>query len=105
MGGGGRGDFGTTLIDIIHHLRAQQSIKLFLMQIFGRNIFHAKKENHDIKNSFTKSDHAVSEADEETTLLATLKNTALDLGNYVSWTRTFSLFSVNISADREYLSV
>ena len=71
---------------MIHHLRAQQSIKLFLMQIFGRNIFHAKKENHDIKNSFTKSDHAVSEADEETTLLATLKNTALDLGNHVAWT-------------------
>ena len=54
--------------------RAQQNVKLFLMEHFGRNIFQEKKENHDIENSST-------EVTEESSLLASLKSAAVDLGN------------------------
>ena len=54
--------------------RAQQSVKLFLMEHFGRNIFQEKKENHDIESNLT-------EASEESSVLASLKSAAVDLGN------------------------
>ena len=47
---------------------------MFLMEHFGRNIFQEKKENHDIENSST-------EVTEESSLLASLKSAAVDLGN------------------------
>ena len=50
------------------------------MQVFGKNIFRAKKENHDIKNTFIKSDQV--EADTNQGIVANLKTTAYDLGNY-----------------------
>ena len=57
--------------------RAQQSIKLFLMQVFGKNIFIGDK----VKNVFIKSDKVEEEGNQGPNLLATLKNTANDLGN------------------------
>ena len=48
------------------------------MQIFGKNIFLGEKE----KNIFIKSDKIEEEGDEGPNLLATLKNTASDLGNW-----------------------
>ena len=47
------------------------------MQIFGKNIFLGEKE----KNIFVKSDQVKEEANEGPNLLASLKNTATDLGN------------------------
>ena len=46
------------------------------MEAFGKNIFIGEKE----KNIFIKSDKIEDEGNEGPNLLATLKNTATDLG-------------------------
>ena len=46
------------------------------MKVFGKNIFIGDKE----KNVFIKSDKIEDEGNEGSNLLATLKNTASDLG-------------------------
>ena len=75
------------------------------MQVFGKNIFRAKKENHEIKNTIIESDHI--QADTNQGMLANLKTTAYDLGNYNQEIRKYydlMIAAVSLSPSISYSS-